>query len=505
MTDSESVALPLGYTPITNAIIMESKGDVKDKMKKIRTRFAPSPTGYMHIGNLRTALYGYLIAKHDGGDFILRIEDTDQNREVEGAIDIIYDVLHETGLNYDEGPDKPGDCGPYVQSERLPIYKEYAEKLIALGGAHYCFCKKKEMDEKDPCTSLSASEIAQRLSQGEPYVIRQTIPETGTVDFDDEVYGHTEVECNTLDEQILIKSDGFPTYNFANVVDDHLMGINVVVRGNEYLSSTPKYNLLYDTFNWERPTYIHLPPVMKDEHQKLSKRNGDASYQDLKKQGYLKDAILNYIALLGWAPKGEEILSLDDLIAQFEISRISKAPGIFDINKLTWMNSVYIRNMDLAELNERCMPYYDFITIDTDYEEITKCIQPRLQKFTDIPDMLDFVNAPLPFDATLYKNKRQKTNQENSLGALKTILPEMAAWEDYTDDEGMMNLLCEIAKKMEVKNGRVFYPMCIALSNKRVTPAGAVEIAHIIGKEETLKRLNQAIADLEAYLANQNQ
>ena len=304
-------------------------------MTKIRTRFAPSPTGYMHIGNLRTALYCYLIAKHQGGDFILRIEDTDQNREVEGATQLIYDILTETGLNWDEGPDKPGDCGPYIQSERLPIYHEYAKKLIELGGAHYCFCDKDADNDYDPCRMLDQAEIDEKLAAGVPYVIRQTIPDKGKATFDDEIYGHIEVDCTTLNDSILIKSDGFPTYNFANVVDDHLMGITHVVRGNEYLASTPKYNLLYDAYGWDRPTYIHLPPVMKDEHAKLSKRNGDASYQDLTKQGYLKDAILNYIALLGWSPADEEILSLNDLIEQFNIEHISKAPAIFDIDKFT--------------------------------------------------------------------------------------------------------------------------------------------------------------------------
>ncbi len=348
MTDSESVALPLGYTPIGMYYYIIILGEVKKKMKKIRTRFAPSPTGYMHIGNLRTALYCYLIAKHSDGDFILRIEDTDQKREVEGAVDIIYDVLKETGLNWDEGPDRPGKVGPYVQSERLPLYKEYATKLIEVGGAHYCFCKHEiGENEKDPCRRLSKEEIQKRLDAGEEYVIRQTTPEEGIADFDDEIYGHIEAPCDSLDDQVLLKSDGYPTYNFANVVDDHLMGINVVVRGNEYLSSTPKYNLLYDAFNWERPTYIHLPPVMKDENHKLSKRNGDASFQDLKAEGYLPEAILNYIALLGWAPQDEEILSLEELIKQFTVDRISKAPAIFDKTKLTWMNGMYLRNMDL--------------------------------------------------------------------------------------------------------------------------------------------------------------
>ena len=340
MSDSESDALPLGYTPIIYYIIEPFFQEVKEKYMKIRTRFAPSPTGYMHIGNLRTALYCYLIAKHDGGDFILRIEDTDQQREVEGAIDLIYQVMEETGLYYDEGPDKDGGVGPYIQSQRLPIYHEYAQKLIELGGAHYCFCEG-ELEGEDPCIHLSQEEIQEKLNESIPHVIRQTIPTTGTTSFDDEVYGHIEVENQTLNEGILIKSDGYPTYNFANVIDDHLMNITHVVRGNEYLSSTPKYNLIY----------IHLPPVNKDETHKLSKRNGDASYQDLKKQGYLKEAILNYIALLGWSPEDEEILSLDDLIQQFNIAHISKSPAIFDIDKLKWMNGVYLRNMSLEQFH----------------------------------------------------------------------------------------------------------------------------------------------------------
>jgi len=476
-------------------------------MNKIRTRFAPSPTGYMHIGNLRTALYCYLIAKHQGGDFILRIEDTDQNREVEGAVDIIYDVLKETGLNYDEGPDKDGGVGPYVQSERKKagIYKDYADKLIKLGGAHYCFCQKGEgdadYDAKDPCRLLSQADIQERLDRGDSYVIRQSVPEGQIVTFDDEVYGHVEVETDTLDDAVLLKSDGYPTYNFANVVDDHLMGITHVVRGNEYLSSTPKYNLIYEAYGWEKPTYIHLPPVMKDEHHKLSKRNGDASFQDLKAQGYLPEAILNYIALLGWAPQSEEILSLDDLIAQFEVSRISKAPAIFDIDKLKWMNGMYLRNMSLEDFHKTCEPYYGFLKDSVDTMECSKAIQPRLEKLTDIEGMLDFVNEAYPFDAEGYRHKKMKTTPENSLEALKLSLPAMKAWEDYTDDDGMMHMMMDLAKDNGLKNGRIMWPIRVALSNKAMTAGGAVEIAHMIGKEETLKRLGQAISDLENALA----
>ena len=477
-------------------------------MSKIRTRFAPSPTGYMHIGNLRTALYCYLIAKHQGGDFILRIEDTDQNREVKGATDVIFNTLKETGLNWDEGPDKPGDVGPYIQSERLGIYKDYANKLIQVGAAHYCFCNKDEKDTegfemRDPCRYLSKEEVQAKLDAGEEYVIRQTIPEEGVASFDDEIYGHIEAPVDTLDDAVLLKSDGFPTYNFANVVDDHLMGITDVVRGNEYLSSTPKYNLLYKAFNWNPPRYIHLPPVMKDEHSKLSKRNGDASFQDLKAEGYLPQAILNYIALLGWAPTDEEILSLDDLIQQFTVDRISKAPAIFDKDKLTWVNETYLRNMTLDDFHNLVSPLYkDALTRKVDEKEISMVLQPRLTRINldEVKGFVDFINECLPFDAALYKHKKMKTNPYNSLEALKLSLPAMEAWEDYSDDDGMMHMQMDIAKEHELKNGRIMWPIRVALSNKAMTPGGSVEIAHILGKEETLKRMKQAIADLEAWV-----
>ena len=477
-------------------------------MSKIRTRFAPSPTGYMHIGNLRTALYCYLIAKHQGGDFILRIEDTDQNREVQGATDVIFNTLKETGLNWDEGPDKPGDVGPYIQSERLGIYKDYANKLIQVGAAHYCFCNKDEKETegfemRDPCRYLSSQEVQAKLDAGEEYVIRQTIPEEGVASFDDEIYGHIEAPVDTLDDAVLLKSDGFPTYNFANVVDDHLMGITDVVRGNEYLSSTPKYNLLYKAFNWNPPRYIHLPPVMKDEHNKLSKRNGDASFQDLKAEGYLPQAILNYIALLGWAPADEEILSLDDLIKQFTVDRISKAPAIFDKDKLTWVNETYLRNMTLDEFHDLVSPLYkDALTREVDEKEISMVLQPRLTRINldEVKVFVDFINECLPFDAALYKHKKMKTNPYNSLEALKLSLPAMEAWEDYSDDDGMMHMQMDIAKEHELKNGRIMWPIRVALSNKAMTPGGSVEIAHILGKEETLKRMRQAINDLEAWV-----
>lgn len=464
---------------------------------KVRTRFAPSPTGYMHIGNLRTALYNYLITKHEDGDFILRIEDTDQNREVEGAIDIIYNVLAETGLNYDEGPLKPGKVGPYVQSERLDIYHKYAQELIELGGAHYCFCQKEEEYENDPCIHLTKEEIAQKIKNGEKYVIRQTIPANQKVDFDDEVYGHIEVETNTLDEGILIKSDGYPTYNFANVVDDHLMGITHVIRGNEYLASTPKYNLIYNTFGWEKPTYIHVPPVMKDETHKLSKRNGDASYQDLIKQGYLKEAIINYIALLGCSFGDEEILTLDQLIEKFEIKHINKSGAIFDIDKLKWMNGMYLRNMSLEEFHNLVKPYYSSITREIDELELSHVLQPRLEVLNDIEESIDFINDVHPFNPEIYRHKKMKTTPENSLEALKIMLPLLEEYNEYDNDEKLQALFVDTAKTNELKNGRIMWPVRVALTNKSFTPGGAVEIAHILGKEETLRRIRTAIEQLE--------
>ncbi len=486
------------------------------KMKKVRTRFAPSPTGYMHIGNLRTALYEYLIAKHDNGDFILRIEDTDQAREVEGAIDMIYHVLEDTGLHYDEGPDKPGDCGPYIQSQRLSLYKEYADRLVELGGAHYCFCHEEDIQKMreqssegqvfkydDPCHSLSVEEARKRIANGETYTIRQTIPATGITSFEDEVYGHIEVENATLDEGVLLKSDGYPTYNFANIVDDHLMGITHVVRGNEYLSSTPKYNLIYQSFGWNIPAYIHVPPVMKDEQHKLSKRNGDASYQDLIDKGFLKEAILNYIALLGWAPHGEEeIFTLHELIDAFSVGRISKSPAIFDIEKLKWMNGMYLRNMDIETFHEYALPYYQkAITSKVDLMELSKVLQPRVVMLEDIYEAVDFIDQAHPFNIELYTSKKMKTNPENSLEALKWVRTALAETNHYNDDEVLMNLFVQLAQEHEVKNGRIMWPVRVALTYKSFTPGGAVEIAHILGKEETLKRIDQAIQELEKAIA----
>lgn len=483
-------------------------------MKTVRTRFAPSPTGYMHIGNLRTALYEYLIAKHEGGQFILRIEDTDQQREVDGAVDMIYDVMAKTGLDYDEGPDKPGDCGPYIQSERLGMYKDYADQLVELGGAHYCFCSEEDIEAQrknaegdaflyvDPCHNLSLVDAKKRVEAGESYVVRQTIKKTGTTSFEDEVYGHIEVENATLDESILLKSDGFPTYNFANIVDDHLMRITHVVRGNEYLSSTPKYNLIYQAFGWDIPTYVHVPPVMKDEHQKLSKRNGDASYQDLVAMGYLNEAIINYITLLGWSPEGEEeIFSLDELIKIFDVKRISKAGAIFDIDKLTWMNGMYIRAKSLEEFDALAGPYYNrALTRQVDRMELSKALQPRVERLADIPEMIDFIEDTLPFDADLFTSKKMKTNPENSLEALQWVKEKLEALSDFTE-ANVHDMFINLALEKEVKNGRVMWPARVAMSFKSFTPGGAVEIALILGKEETMNRINSAIAKLQKHLA----
>lgn len=466
---------------------------------KIRTRFAPSPTGYMHIGNLRTALYCYLIAKHQEGDFILRIEDTDQQREIQGATDIIYQVLEETELHYDEGPKKDGGVGPYIQSQRLDIYHEYAKKLIERGGAHYCFCEG-EIDGEDPCHHLTQEEVNNKLKNGIPYVIRQTIPTEGMTSFDDEVYGHIEVENTALNEGILIKSDGYPTYNFANVIDDHLMGITHVVRGNEYLVSTPKYNLIYQAFDWKIPTYVHLPSVNRDETHKLSKRHGDASYHDLKKQGYLTEAIINYIALLGWAPENGEILSLHDLIQQFDIQHISKSPAIFDIEKLKWMNGVYLRNMPLKEFHQLLLPYYQSITRNVDLLELSHVLQPRLEKLNDVEEMINFINEPLPFDPNIYTHKKMKTNPSNSLEALLIAEERLKDTDTFDNDELLVDVFIKIAKENQVKNGRIMWPVRVALTNKSSTPGGAAEIAHILGKEETLRRIHQAIQDLKEVL-----
>lgn len=474
---------------------------------KTRTRFAPSPTGYMHIGNLRTALYEYLIAKATGGDFILRIEDTDQKRYVEGATDIIYKTLKRVGMDWDEGPDIGGDFGPYVQSERKPLYAKYAHKLVELGGAHYCFCSQNEADEQkdeeqnikfqDPCKLLSLEEAKKRIAAGEPYVIRQTIHKKGTSVFNDVVYGEIEIDYDELDEGVLLKSDGFPTYNFANVIDDHLMNITHVVRGNEYISSTPKYNLIYEDFGWTPPVYVHVPPVMKDAQHKLSKRNGDASFQDLVAKGYLPEAILNYIALLGWNPGTEqEIFLLAELKTVFTAERLNKSPAIFDITKLTWMNGCYIRNLSAEDFHKLAMPWYEkCLTRKVDLEFLSKVLQPRVETLGDICTNTDFIEQLPDYDISLFCNKKMKTDEtvaKEALLAASEVLKNTSVWTN----ESLFAALKELAEAKGLKNGQILYPVRIALSGKETTPGGATELAVVLGKEETLKRMTTALEKL---------
>ena len=482
-------------------------------MSKVRTRFAPSPTGRMHVGNLRTALYAYLIAKHEGGDFILRIEDTDQERYVEGAVEIIYRTLEKTGLVHDEGPDKDGGVGPYVQSERQAkgIYLEYAKKLIEKGEAYYCFCDKerleglkqtvagKEISVYDKhCLSLSKEEVEANLAAGKPYVIRQNNPRTGTTTFHDDIYGDITVDNSELDDMILIKSDGYPTYNFANVVDDHLMGITHVVRGNEYLSSSPKYNRLYEAFGWEVPEYIHCPLITNEEHQKLSKRCGHASYEDLIDQGFLTEAVVNFVALLGWSPSdNREIMSLSELVEAFDYHHINKSPAVFDIAKLKWMNGEYIKKMDPEAFYERALPYLkEVLKKDFDLKKIAGMVQTRIEVFPDIPELVDFFEAVPEYDSAMYRHKKMKTTEETSLAVLKEVLPVLEAQEDYTNDP-LYASLSAFVKEHGYKNGYVMWPLRTAVSGKQMTPAGATEIMEIIGKEETLKRVHAAIEKLE--------
>ena len=476
---------------------------------KVRTRFAPSPTGYMHVGNLRTALYTWLIARHAGGTFILRIEDTDQGRLVEGATDVIYRTMKECGLDHDEGPDVGGPTGPYIQSERRDLYLPYARLLVEKGAAYYCFCEKAESEEDsgefdradDPCRNLSAEEVAANLAAGKPYVIRQRIPHEGTTTFHDVSFGDITVENKTLDDQVLLKRDGLPTYNFANVVDDHLMGITHVVRGSEYLSSAPKYNLLYEAFGWEVPTYVHCSPVMRDQHNKMSKRHGDPSYEDLKAQGFLTDAILNYVALLGWAPKGEyseqEIFSLEELVKVFDIAGISKSPAIFDMEKLTYFNAAYLRSMEPAAFARTAEPYIRQAVKNPaiDAAGIAALLQARCEKLTDIPEKIDFFDALPDYDAEFFTNKKSKTNPEVSKAMLEAAIPALEAIPDWTAD-AIHDTLINLAVTLGVKNAMLMWPVRIAAAGKLVTPGGAVEICHLLGREETLRRLRLGLDKL---------
>ncbi len=516
-----------------------------DNKPTVRTRFAPSPTGYMHLGNLRTALYTYLYARRKGGNFILRIEDTDQEREVEGAVDIIYNSLRTAGLKHDEGPDVGGPCGPYVQSERKSMYLPYAKQLVESGHAYYCFCTKERLDEcreaaekkgemfkyDKHCLSLSKEEVQRRLDAGEPYVIRQNIPTEGKAGFDDVIYGHVEVDCSTLDDNVLIKADGLPTYNFANVIDDHTMGITHVMRGNEYLSSAPKYNLLYEAFGWEPPLYVHLTPVMvdgtyrnkktgvytyeQDENgnvvldengepkkaivrRKLSKSQGDPSFEDLLSKGYLVDAVINYMVLLGWSPKGErEFFSLKELEEAFDLDGLSKSPAVFDITKLNWFNAEYIRRLTVDEFHEAAKPWFakvlDVEKFDT--RRIAELLQNRTEVLNQISEMIDFLAEMPEFDTELYTHKKMKTNPEIAKQALELIKPVLEGVENWCETE-LHDAVMDAIAKAGMKNGQMLWPLRIAISGKANTPGGAIEIAYLLGREETMRRLEKSLAQL---------
>lgn len=476
---------------------------------EVRTRFAPSPTGYMHIGNLRTALYEYLIAKSQGGKFILRIEDTDQERQVEGAVDVIYNTLRMTGLKHDEGPDIGGDYGPYVQSERMGMYMDYAKELVEKGEAYYCFCTKERLESLKEsnaegaafakydrhCLHLSPEEVQAKLDAGVPFVIRQKMPDSGTTTFSDVVYGDITVENTELDDQILMKADGFPTYNFANVVDDHLMHITHVVRGSEYLSSTPKYNLLYKAFGWEPPVYVHLPAVMRDAHHKLSKRHGDKSFEDLVREGYVVEAIVNYIALLGWSPSGtQEIFSLKELEENFDMAGLSKSPAIFDIKKLTWMNSEYLKAMDFDKFYALAEPKLKEALGDTDLDlkKIAALLQKRLETLNDIPSLVDFFKTLPEYGTELYTHKKMKTNDEIALSSLEAALPVLENLADWNTDS-IHDALMALVGELGIKNGQLLWPVRTALSGEPTSPGGAMELADILGKEESLRRIRKGI------------
>ena len=484
---------------------------------KIRTRYAPSPTGRMHVGNLRSALYEYLIAKHEGGDFILRIEDTDQERFVEGAVDIIYRTMEQTGLIHDEGPDKDKGFGPYIQSERTKsgLYMEYAKQLVEKGEAYYCFCDKerlaslksevvegKEITVYDKhCLSLSKEEIEANLAAGKPFVIRQNNPTEGTTTFHDELYGDITVDNSELDDMILIKSDGYPTYNFANVVDDHLMNITHVVRGNEYLSSSPKYVRLYEAFGWDVPVYVHLPLITNEEHKKLSKRSGHASFEDLIEQGFLTEAVVNYIALLGWSPEdNREIFSLEELVKEFDYHRISKSPAVFDIVKLKWMNGEYLKAMDPDRFYEMALPYLKESLPETmNLKKIAEMVRTRIEVFPDIAEMVGFFRELPEYDTAMYEHKKMKTNKESSLQVLRDLLPLFEAHDEYTND-ALYGVLQEYVTKTGCKNGYAIWPVRTAVSGKQMTPCGATEIMEIIGKEESIARIKKGIELLSAEL-----
>ncbi len=478
----------------------------------VRTRFAPSPTGYLHLGGLRTALYTYLFAKQHGGKFILRIEDTDQEREVPGAVELIYQSLREAGLLYDEGPDVGGDFGPYIQTQRRDLYMPYAMQLVQSGAAYPCFCTKEELQARRDeatakgeqwkydkhCLRIPKEEALRRMQSGEPFVIRQNIPQTGTASFDDLLYGHVEAPCDTLDDNVLIKQDGLPTYNFANVVDDHLMGITHVMRGTEYLSSAPKYNLLYEALGWEPPVYIHLSPVMKDSTRKLSKRYGDPSFEDLLAQGYVREAIINFIALLGWSPGDErEFFTLPELVEAFDVKGLSKAPAIFNTEKLVWFNHEYISRMPLEQYVEMATPWFDKALQGKhiDYQKLAVLMHTRTEVFDRVPDMVRFLAELPPYEAELYTHKKMKTDPEVAKRVLELARPALAALSDF-DEETVKACLMGLAQQHELKTGQVMWPVRIAISGQASTPGGATEIAELLGKDETLRRIDLGIAKL---------
>ena len=487
--------------------------------KKVRTRFAPSPTGRMHVGNLRTALYAYLIAKHEGGDFLLRVEDTDQERFVEGALDIIYRTMEKTGLIHDEGPDKDGGYGPYVQSERNAsgLYLKYAKQLVEQGDAYYCFCDKERLESLKTqvseggveisvydkhCLSLSKEEVEANLAAGKPWVIRLNVPNEGETTFHDEIYGDITVPNAELDDMILIKSDGFPTYNFANVIDDHLMEISHVVRGNEYLSSAPKYNRLYEAFGWEVPVYVHCPLITDENHKKLSKRCGHSSYEDLIEQGYVSEAVVNYVALLGWCPTdNREIFSLEELVEAFDYHHMSKSPAVFDTVKLKWMNGEYLKAMDFDKFYALAEPYLkEAVTKDYDLKKIATLVKTRIEILPEIKEQVDFFEELPDYDIALYTHKKMKTDPEKSLALLNEVLPVLEAQEDFSND-ALFETLKTFATEKGYKVGYVMWPLRTAVSGKQMTPGGATELMELLGKEESLKRINDAIAKLEAALA----
>ena len=487
-------------------------------MEKIRTRFAPSPTGRMHVGNLRTALYAYLIAKHEDGDFLLRIEDTDQERQMEGAEGIIYRTLEKTGLIHDEGPDKDGGYGPYVQSERQKagIYMEYAKKLVERGEAYYCFCTEERLDSLKKnvngeeimvydkhCLSLSKEEVEANLKAGMPFVIRQNNPREGRTTFHDEIYGDITVDNSELDDMVLIKSDGYPTYNFANVVDDHLMKITHVVRGNEYLSSSPKYNRLYEAFGWEVPVYVHCPTITNEEHKKLSKRSGHSSFEDLIEQGFLTEAVVNFVALLGWSPSdNQEFFTLEELVKAFDYHNISKSPAVFDMTKLRWMNGEYMKKMDFDRFYELAEPYLKaVIKKPLDLKKIAAMVKTRIEVFPDIAPQIDFFEELPEYDPELYVHKKMKTTRESSLETLREVLPILEAQEDYSND-ALYEALSRYVTEKGVKTGFVMWPIRIAVSGKQMTPAGATEILEVLGKEESLKRIQKGIELLSEGIAD---